>query len=305
MLDSKKIKLITLCENTAKWLWLLGEWGWSMLVETEDLKLLFDTGFRASTTYNANMMGIDLESIDRILLSHGHMDHTGGLRDVLQAAGTDIGRCDFLKPHRQPMDIIAHPDIWGPKFIFHKGDNKYSFRGLPFRRIELVERQNAKFVESRKPVWITEDIVWSGEIPRNNDFEEIAPICFIKKEGATDLSDPNNFETDPLNDDAALYLRTDKGIIIVLGCGHHGLINTIHHAQKLTGTDKVHMVIGGTHLCDASEHQLNETIKELKRLKPDKVGVSHCTGFLPSVKLLEALGSDVFFPNQAGNVITF
>jgi 7,8-dihydropterin-6-yl-methyl-4-(beta-D-ribofuranosyl)aminobenzene 5'-phosphate synthase len=303
VLDLKRLRLTTLSENTAKWLWVLGEWGWSMLVEADGANLLFDTGLRVSVPYNAAAMGIDLACVDRIALSHGHVDHTGGLRDVLELMRGTIGHSNFLSHRGSPIEIIAHPEVWGPKYIKH-GDPEYSFRGMPFVRAELEERQGARFVESREPVWLTEDMVWSGEVPMLNDYETIAPICFLKV-GTGNCTDDASFVPDPLNDDASLYLKTDLGLIIILGCAHRGMMNIVHHAMELTGIDKVYMIVGGTHLIGVSDYQMESTIAELKRLHVAKVGVSHCTGLASAARLAVALGNDVFFHNNAGHVLTF
>jgi len=304
MLDSKKLRLVTLSENTAKWLWVLGEWGWSMLVEADGFNLLFDTGLRVSATYNAAAMGVDLAKVDKIALSHGHVDHTGGLRDVLELMRTTVGHSNFLAPQQREVEIIAHPEVFGPKYIKH-GDPAYSFRGIPFVKEELEERQGARFMMSSKPVWITEDIVWSGEVPMRNDYEKIAPICFLKEGGGRYSDGDATFIPDPLNDDASLYIKTELGLVIVLGCAHHGMINTVSHAMEVTGVDKVHMIVGGTHLVSADDYQMESTIAELKRMNVQKVGVSHCTGLASAAKLAAALGPEVFFHNNAGHVITF
>ncbi|MFC2149183.1 MBL fold metallo-hydrolase [Candidatus Auribacterota bacterium] len=305
MLSLKKLRLITLSENTAKWLWVLGEWGWSMLIEADGLRLLFDTGLRMAAKNNAAVMGEDLKKIDKILLSHGHLDHTGGLRDILLLAGTETGKTNIIDRNERNMEIICHPDVWGPKYVKHPGDKEYSFAGIPFCRAELEQRGGARFTESKKPVWITDDMVWSGEIPMINDYERITPICFIKNKADAGPGDDSAFGPDPVTDDAALYIKTDQGLVIILGCGHHGIINTIHHAQKVTGMEEIHTVAGGTHLVDATENQLEKVIAELKRLKVKKLGVSHCTGAAPSAKLSDALGTDVFFYNNSGNVISY
>ena len=171
--------------------------------------------------------------------------------------------------------------------------------------MELEEGQGARFLESREPVWLTEDMVWSGEVPMRNDFEMIASICFLKESGGAGEGDNAVFMPDPLNDDAALYLRTERGLVIVLGCAHRGIINTIHHAQEVTGQARVYMVVGGTHLINTSEHQMESTIRELKRLNVQKIGVSHCTGPVSAARLAAAFGDDVFFYNNAVNIISF
>lgn len=304
MIDPKKLRLVTLSENTPKWLWLLGEWGWSMLIEAGGFRLLFDTGLRLSAVHNVRQMGVDLSTVDCMALSHGHVDHTGGLRDVLENMRATVGRSNFLGEKRRQVEIVAHPEVWGPKHIKHPEEAEYSLCGIPFRKEELEERQGARFVESREPVWLTEDIVWSGEVPMTNDFEKVAAICFLReREGS--YADDANFSPDPLNDDAVVYLRTEPGLIVVLGCAHRGMVNAIHHGQQITGMEKVHMVVGGTHLIGASEHQLNRSIEELKRLGVEKVGVSHCTGLASACRLATSLDEGVFFFNNAGNVIDF
>ena len=305
MIASNHIRLITLSENTVKWLWLKGEWGLSILVETDGIKVLVDTGLGDTIIHNAHAMGIDLSTIDRIVLSHGHTDHTGGLRDTLEAMRATVGHSNFLNKRDGEVEIIAHPDVWGPKYMKHANEPEYDFRGIPFQLLELEERQGARFKYSREPVWLNEDIVWSGEIPMRNDFETIAAICTLKVNDGKYGDGDAEFIPDPVDDDAALYIRTDLGLVIVLGCAHHGMINTIHHAQETTGVEKVHMVVGGTHLIKASDYQMESTINELKRLGVEKVGVSHCTGLESSVKLSQALGPDVFFFNNAGNVVIF
>jgi len=288
MIDPAKLRLTTLSENTAAWLWLLGEWGLSVLVEAEGLNVLMDTGLGFSVVYNADALGIDLATVDKMVLSHGHMDHTGGLRYVLEKM--------HLKRRDTEIEIVAHPEVWGAKYIRHPGDREYSFRGIPFQKLELEERQGARFRHSREPVWLTEDIVFSGEVPMLNDYESVVDICFLK-EG-------DSFIPDPVHDGAALYIRTELGLVIILGCAHHGTINTIHHAQKLAGIEEVYMVIGGTHLIKASEYQMSSTIGELKRIGVKRLGVSHCTGMKSSLRLAQEFG-DVFFFNNAGTVVTF
>lgn len=297
MIKADKLRLVTLSENTAAWLWLYGEWGLSILVQVDGMNLLMDTGLGYSTVHNAEAMGFDLSSVDKILLSHGHTDHTGGLRDVLERMRFTVGHSNFLEKREGEIEIIAHPDMWGPKYILHPGDRRHSFRGVPFQRLELEERQGARFRHSREPVWLSEDIVWSGEIPMVNDFEKGTAICYLK-EGE------NEFVHDPVNDDAAVYIKTELGLVVILGCAHHGTINTLHHARQLTGMDEVYMVVGGTHLVRSSEYQLSSTIAELKKVGVKRVGVSHCTGMQESIRLGWELG-DTFFFNNAGTVVSF
>lgn len=287
MIDKNKVKLITLSENTAADIWFLGEWGFSILVDIDGYRVLFDTGPGKSVVYNADVLGINLSTIDKVVLSHGHMDHTGGLRDLLE-------RLHFDQPDKK-VRIIAHPEVMGLKYIRNSPEEDYFYRGVPFRK-EEIERLGAEFKFSEEPVWLSDDIVASGEIPMLNNYESIAPICFLKTD--------KGFIDDPVNDDQALYIKTSLGLIVILGCGHHGLINTINHAQKITGIKEVYMAIGGTHLAKASDYQMLSTIAELKRIGIKKLGVSHCTGMASACRLSFALG-DKFFHNNAGSIVDF
>jgi len=275
-----QIKLTTLSENTAGRVGLLAEWGLSVLVEVDNYKVLLDTGLDMSAAYNAVIMGIDLSAVDRIVISHGHRDHTGGLRHVLNAM-------------RKQIEVIAHPDIWAAKYsrTFSKQEQ---YAGIPFPR-EALENWGASFRLTKKPVWITDSIVTTGEIHMHTGYEKIDSELFVKESG--------ELRPDPLKDDLALIVKTEMGLIVVLGCGHRGMINTLHHAQKITGVEQIHMAVGGTHLIHASREQMDLTIAELKRLGVQKIGVSHCTG-LPAAAILFQEFDDSFFFNNTGNVIT-
>ena len=275
-----QIKLTTLSENTAGRVGLLAEWGLSVLVEVDNYKVLLDTGLDISAAYNAAILGIDLSAVDRIVISHGHRDHTGGLHHVLNAM-------------RKKIEVIAHPDIWAAKYsrTFSKQEQ---YAGIPFAR-EALENWGASFRLTKEPVWITDNIVTTGEIPMLTEYEKIDSELFVKESG--------ELRPDPLKDDLALIIKTEMGLIVVLGCGHRGMINTLHHARKITGVEQIHMVVGGTHLIQASREQMDLTIAELKRLGIQRIGVSHCTG-LPAAAILFQEFGDNFFFNNTGRVIT-
>ncbi|MBM3153738.1 MAG: MBL fold metallo-hydrolase [Chloroflexi bacterium] len=274
------VKLTTLSENTAGRVGLLAEWGLSVLVEVDGYKVLLDTGLGISTFYNAAVMGIDLSQIDKIVLSHGHRDHTGGLRHVLQAA-------------RRNIDIIAHPDIWTSKYSRTFGKQE-QYAGIPHAR-EALEDLGACFKLTQEPVWLTDNIVTTGEIPLQTEYEKIDAELYVKEDG--------QLVPDPLKDDLALVIKSPQGLVVVLGCGHRGIINTLHRARELTGVDHIRMVIGGTHLIQASRERLDLTIAELREMSVERLGVSHCTG-LPAASVLFQEFGDSFFFNNAGRVVT-
>ena len=270
-----KVKLTTLCENTASKPGIVAEWGWSIFVETSEANVLFDTGGGMAVVRNADALGTDLNAIDKIVLSHAHSDHTGGLRDVLMRT--------------QNREVIAHPAVWTPKYSTSKKKDVY--RGIPFVREEL--ENFATFNLNEKPLKVSEHILTTGEIPRITEFETIESH-FCVKQG-------DKLRSDSFPDDLALICSTDKGLVIVLGCAHRGIINTIRHARAITAQDRVHMVIGGTHLYPKTDEQIDKTIRALKELDVENIGVSHCTGFKAAMKLSQAFGSR-FFLNNAGTV---
>ncbi len=268
------IKITTLSENTADTPDLIAEWGLSILMDIDGYRILFDTGASFSAIYNAQMLGIDLSTIDKMVLSHGHFDHAGGLLNVLQRIN-------------KPIEIIAHPDIWDAKYAL-RADHRYI--GIAFNR-EQLEALGATFYLTKDPVWIKDNIVTTGEIPMINDYEQIDPDLYIKQN--------NEFKHDPLADDLAMAIKTEQGLVIILGCSHRGMINTINHLQQITGETRVYCVIGGTHLMAASPERLAKTTADLRQIAVQRLGVSHCTGFQASSWLAQEF-PDIFFLNNTG-----
>jgi len=275
------IKLTTLSENSVGRVapGLLGEWGLSILVEAEEQTILMDTGAGVAALNNADVLGVDLKKVSRIVLSHGHYDHTGGLRKILARTGE--------------VEIIAHPDIWAPKYA-RSPEGRERYIGIPFMREEL-ESLGANFNLSRDPVWLSDRIVTTGEIPMTNDFETIDPQLYVKK--------GDTWQPDELRDDRALIIKTEEGLVVILGCAHRGAINTVKYAQELTGEERVYAVIGGMHLMVASEERILLTAAALRDLGVKRVGASHCTG-LPAASLLAQQLGEVFIFNNAGAQIT-
>lgn len=271
-----EIRLTTLSENTANY-GLLGEWGLSILVEVDGARILMDTGLSHSAIQNAQLMGIDLSKIDRIVLSHGHADHTGGLVNV-------------LKVMRKGVEVSAHPDIWAPKYTRRDGRSKEQYIGIPFVRDQL-EGLGARFDLTREPVHLTEHTILTGEIPMMSGYEDVDDNLFVKKDAV--------LHQDPLADDLALVIDTEFGLIIVSGCAHRGIVNTLRHAQRLADKELVYAVVGGTHLFRASEERIERTIADLKDIGVHRLGVSHCTGFPASVRLAQEFRGR-FFLNNAG-----
>ncbi|OQY52624.1 MAG: hypothetical protein B6230_02350, partial [Desulfobacteraceae bacterium 4572_89] len=220
-----KVRLTTLCDNLAGSLGYVAEWGLSILVQYKDEAILLDTGGTDAVMRNAIQNGINLNQITRIVLSHGHKDHTGGLRRVLQAIDTK-------------RQVILHPEAWASKYASRAEPvgSEMHYIGIPYVKEEL-EHLGAEFTLNREPVWITDDIVVTGEVPLETSFESIDKNLFVKTN--------EEYQLDTIPDDQALVIKTSKGLVVILGCAHHGMINTLLHARKITGEKRIHAVVGG------------------------------------------------------------
>jgi len=235
-------------------------------ISQDRMKLLWDTGASSEVLlHNADALNIRLQNLDMICLSHGHYDHTGGLMGVLKRIGRRV--C-----------VLAHPDIFLPKL---KNRSALKFIGLPFSRAE-AEAAGANFLEARSPVEIAPGFTSTGQVPRIESFEKV--------EGFSTLRD-GEYCPDTIQDDQALAaILPDKGLVVITGCAHSGVINTIRHAQKITGVEKLYAVIGGFHLMNADDQRIDDTAEALNELGPAIVRPGHCTGHRAVCKLQDALG---------------
>lgn len=271
------VRISTLSENTASF-GFLAEWGLSILVETNTLRILLDTGAGMCAVHNAEVLGIGLAPMDRVVLSNRSSDHTGGLRDVLRRTGR--------------VEVVGHPSIWEARYTV-RGERQV-YDGIPFRREEL-EGLGALFNLTREPVYLGDGIMTTGEIPMTTSFEEPAPDTYVRRDG--------ELQRDEVADDLGLVIDTSEGLVVVLGCAHRGVVNALLHARQITGNRPVHSVVGGMHLFRAPESQVDETVRALKEMGVKRLGASHCTGFRASARMAREFG-DGFFLNNAGTCLT-
>lgn len=272
------IKATVLCENCVfNNNGAIAEHGWAVYLETNQGNFLFDTGQGKAIINNALYFKKELSIIKGIIISHHHWDHTGGLFDVLQQTGK--------------IKVYSHPDIF---------KNSYSVRnsvkrniGIPFRR-EILESKGAEFVFNTEPKEIIPGMLLSGEIPRQTLFE--------KGDKKLMVEDKTGFIQDKIFDDQTLIIKTDKGLFIVLGCSHSGIVNILNYAIKMTGQEHIHTIIGGTHLGPADEETREQSIESLKEFDIERIGVSHCTGLEVSARLSQEF-KDRFFYCNVGTMV--
>jgi len=268
-----KGKAIILCENYVfRNVGAIAEHGWAVFIETDQGNFLFDTGQGRAIINNAQYFKKDLSTIQGIMISHHHIDHTGGLYSVLEQTGEVI--------------VYAHPGLFKNSYVIDEGKERNA--GIPFRR-EILESKGAQFRFNTGFREIVPDLMLSGEIPRLTEFEKGDKRLLVKigEEYAQDL----------ILDDQTLFVNTKKGLVIILGCSHSGIINIINHIIKKTGQTHIRTIIGGTHLGPASEDTKEKTIKALKKFDIEKIGVSHCTGLETSMRLFQEFGDRFFFCN--------
>lgn len=274
------IQIAIICENTVgRPIKAKGEHGFACLVQTPDVNWLLDTGASETLLSNLAALEYDAQKIDRIVLSHGHYDHSGGLLSLLETIG--------------PRPVYAHPQIFSERFW--QGQHERRDISLPYTR-KALEAAGADFVLLDQFTTLAEGIHFSGTIPRDFALEQGDPHL-IKA-----TSDGLGWQADDFCDDAALAIESPAGLVLLLGCAHAGLINTVEYFRSRLGQQRIHAIIGGTHLGPASDEQFKATLDYLGQLDFDRLGVAHCTGQIRSAQLYARFPNKVFFANVGTTV---
>ena len=273
----QNIRITILIENTAYKAGLKTEHGLSFWIEYGNNKILFDTGRSESILYNAKTLDIDLAQTDAIILSHGHYDHTGGLPSVINIASK--------------AKIYLHPAATEPKYSQKTSGTKYI--GTSDSAKKAIE--DCPIIWTETPATIFPAMSVTGQVPRMNDYEDVGGHFFI---------DENCQRPDELLDDQTLLMKLAKGLIVVFGCAHSGVVNTLDYISKLTGEKNIYAVIGGMHLLNASRARITNTIEVFQKYEIQKVIPLHCTGHKAIGAMKNAFG-DKCLCLGAGRQISF
>jgi len=266
----------------------LAEHGLSLLVTVYQGEnkhtILFDTGYtKVGVLHNMEQLGLNIEEIETIVISHGHMDHTGSLYGILEKIPSTI-------------PLVLHPGAFQyPRYTRTPDGSKRLFPQTLVKND--LEQKNVEIVESKTPITIANDMIMvTGEVERTTPFEKGMPNALVEKDG--------ELVFDPFIDDQAIVMKlNDKGLVVISGCAHAGIVNTLMFAKKTTGEQKIHAVLGGFHLSGPFFEKFHEpTIEALKKLDPDVLMPMHCTGWkaiqrfqkeFPESFVLNSVGSKV------------
>jgi len=258
---SETIALTTLVENSVHARGLLAEHGLAFHLQVGSRSLLFDTGQSDLLLHNALKLRISLANAEAIVLSHGHNDHTAGLMAAHEAA-----------PQAR---LFLHRAALAQKFVRNPDSTTRSI-GMDEATAETIRRAAKAVVWTRNPTEVLDGLFVTGEIPRQNTFEDTGGPFFRDAAGT---------QPDPLLDDQVLYFDTQEGLVVLFGCAHSGVVNTLEYIQHLTGGRPIHAILGGLHLLTASPERMQQTIAAFRRLDIQRLAPGHCTG-LPALAQL-------------------
>ncbi len=268
VVDSLKITILsTMLTDTIG----IGEWGFAALVEADGHRILFDTGRLPDTVLeNAKALGVELADIQDVILSHNHADHTGGLvtlRRELSKNNADA----VSRTHVGPGIFWGRPpDPRGPSMPIVK---------------EGYEKTGGSFIEHTKPVEIHPGVWITGPVPRIHPERNYGRGGKVKQ-----VQSPDGPVEDNIPESQSLVVNTARGLVVMSGCGHAGIINIVDYARKIVGPAPIHAVLGGFHLMEATDDQLAWTGEKLREMKVENLIGAHCTGIEALFRLRDGTG---------------
>lgn len=250
----RNLSITILVDNKSNNAELYSEHGLSFWIEADDQRILFDTGQSDMLIRNAEVLGIDLRTAGTLVLSHGHYDHTGGVAAV---CGLNPG-----------ISVYCHPDIFIPRYS-RQPDGKMKPIGITEKDSNVLNSMIDRIHWVNEPFYLSGDIGITGPIPRLSDFEDTGGAFFL---------DPEAQRPDPISDDLTLWFKMTKGIVVVTGCCHSGIVNTLEYLKTITGQKNIVAILGGLHLVNAPLKRLENSCEYLNRAVPDTIYPCHCTG---------------------------
>ena len=284
------IKRFPLSDNGNLRVGPLAEHGFSVLIQvknaTESHTILFDTGVTPTTMgNNMSVLGIDPDQIEAIVLSHGHIDHGGGLSAVLSQ----------IQDRKVPL--VLHPHGLRKRYLIKPDGEKTD---ISIMDAASLKAQGAEVIDSVEPCLVAGGLAAaSGQVRRQVDFEKGFPFGFAEIDGKI----AEDFET--IDDQAIVMNLKDKGLIVISGCGHAGIVNTSLHCQEITGIAKMHVIMGGFHLTgDFYEPVIDKTVSSIRELNPSHVIPCHCTGWKAIHRFAREL-PESFIQNAVGTTYVF
>ncbi len=263
---------------------LLAEHGLSIHIGlvAEGKDILLDAGFtKVALPHNLSRLELDPALVDGVVISHGHRDHTAALPDFLRSSG-------------RRLPVVVHPDAFLERWFIRSDGSKIGPRQ---EKPEEWEGAGAVIVYVEGPYELAPGCLATGPIPRRTDFEKGMARAYYRKDG--------ELVQDPINDDQAVVVNVqEKGLVVISGCAHSGIVNTLLHARSITGVDDVWAIIGGFHLGHATAEEMGRTIVELQAMGPRVVMPAHCTGFA-AMRLFAEKMSEEFVVGAVGTRLVF
>jgi len=280
--DKMVLKITTLIENkpgiNSE---LYYEHGLSLYIEAGKIKILFDTGQSGDFVKNAELLKVDLSKLDYVLLSHGHYDHSGGFKK-------------FANKFKEPYKLIVGKDFFNSKYK-SIDEEIYKYNGNSFDE-SFIDKNNILINYIKEDIYyISENIMVFSNFKSSNDFELLNQKFRIKHN--------EKYILDKFQDEIALAIKVDKGLVVIVGCSHVGIVNILETVMKRTNMP-IYGVIGGTHLVEADSFRLNKTIDFFKENDIKILRMSHCTGE-KAVERIKLEFGERFKYNNTGNVINF